>query len=335
VAVPSPDPPPGQPTPIGDPGLDAGQGCAVASAGHGHGAGSISRHADRRYLWLALGLLLAFLVIEVGAALASGSVALFADAGHMLTDVGALVAAIYVSRLAERPARGRWTFGYSRAEPLSASLNGLTLLIVAVIIGIESVRRLVNPPAVPGLALVVVAAIGGLVNVTATWVLAKADRTSLNVQGAFQHLLTDSYAFGATFLAGLVLLLTGFRRADPIASLVVVLLLVRAAVVLLRAAGRVLLEAAPDGVDLDDVRKHLLEEPHVQNVHDLHAWVVTSDLPALSAHIVVEDTCFSDGHAPQILDALQACIRGHFDVEHSTFQLEPLGHSDHEHGAHA
>jgi cobalt-zinc-cadmium efflux system protein len=305
-------------------------------AGHRHSGcgGPVSRDADRRYLWLALSLLLAFLVVEVVAALSVGSVALLADAGHMLTDAGALAGALWAARLAQRPATGKWTYGYSRAEILSASLNGLTLLVVAVFVGVESVRRLIDPPEVPGLALVLVAALGGLVNVAATWILAKADRSSLNVEGAFQHLLTDAYAFGATFLAGLVLVTTGFERADPIASLVVVVLLIKAAWNLLRAAGHVLLEAAPDNVDLDDVRAHLLGAPHVRNVHDLHAWVVTSDLPALSAHVVVEDTCFSDGHAPQILDALQACIRGHFDVDHSTFQLEPVGHSAHEHGAH-
>jgi cobalt-zinc-cadmium efflux system protein len=305
-----------------------------AGHGHSHGPTAVSREADRRYLWLAFGLLTAFLVGEVIAAVLVGSVALLADAGHMLTDAGALIGALWAARLALRPAEGKWTFGYSRAEILAGTVNGLTLLIVALVIGVESIRRLIDPPEVPGLALVVVAAIGGLVNVLATWVLARADRTSLNIEGAFQHLLTDAYAFGATFLAGIVLLLTGFERADPIASLVVVALLVRAAWGLLRAGGRVLLEAAPDDVDLDAVRAHLLKAPHVRDVHDLHAWTVTSDLPALSAHVVVEDGCFSDGHAPQILDSLQACIRGHFDVEHSTFQLEPTGHSAHEHGAH-
>ena len=301
---------------------------------HDHGGGPVSREADRRYLWLATGVLVAFLIVEVVVAVLVGSVALVADAGHMLTDAGALVGAIYASRLAQRPATGTWTFGYSRAEILAGSLNGLTLLLVAIIVGIESVRRLLDPPEVHGLPLVVVAALGGLVNLAATWILARADRSSLNVEGAFQHLLTDAYAFGATFLAGLVLLTTGFERADPIASLFVVVLLLRAAWGLLRAGGRVLLEGAPEHVDLDSVREHLMQAPHVRHIHDLHAWVVTSDLPALSAHVVVEDGCFSDGHAPQILDALQACIRGHFDVEHSTFQLEPLGHSDHEHGAH-
>lgn len=300
--------------------------------GHSHGP---SREADRRYLWSALVLLSVFLVVELVLALVVGSVALIADAGHMLTDAGALVGALWAARLAMRPATGKWTFGYSRAEILSASINGLTLLVVAVLIAIESIERLVDPPEVPGLALVVIAGVGGVVNVIATWILAKADRRSLNVEGAFQHLLTDAYAFGATFVAGLVLLFTGWQRADPIASLVVVALLLKAAWGLLRAAGHVLLEGAPDSVDLDAVRQHLLGTPHVRDVHDLHAWSVTSDLPALSAHVVVEDTCFNDGHAPQILDSLQACIRGHFDVEHSTFQLEPSSHSAHEHGAHS
>jgi cobalt-zinc-cadmium efflux system protein len=294
----------------------------------------VSRDADRRYLWLAFGLLVGFLLLEVVAAILAQSVALLADAGHMLTDAGALGGAIWAAHLARQPANARWTFGYSRAEILSAVLNGLTLLVVAVLIGIESIRRLLSPPEVNGVALVVVAAIGGVVNLAATWILAKADRSSLNVEGAFQHLLTDAYAFLATFVAGVVLLVTGFERADPVASLVVVLLLVKAAWALLRAGGRVLLEGTPEHVDLDEVRSHLLEAPHVRHVHDLHAWVVTSDLPALSAHVVVEDDCFSDGHAPQILDHLQECIRGHFDVEHSTFQLEPMGHAAHEHGAH-
>jgi cobalt-zinc-cadmium efflux system protein len=299
--------------------------------GHVH---AIRADADRRYLTIALALIVGFMVFEIAVGILAHSLALLSDAGHMLTDAGALIGAIWASRLALRPAAGTWTFGYSRAEILSASINGLTLLLVAVLIAIESVRRLLDPPEVPGLALVVVAGVGGLVNLAATWVLAKADRNSLNVEGAFQHLLTDAYAFVATFVAGLVLLATGWERADPIASLFVVALLLKAAWGLLRAAGHVLLERAPEDVDLESVRSHLLGTPHVRDVHDLHAWVVTSDLPARSAHVVVEDSCFSDGHAPQILDALQACIRGHFDVEHSTFQLEPAGHSEHEHGAH-
>lgn len=299
---------------------------------HGHG---VSAGADRRYLCTALALITVFVAVEVVVAFFAHSLALLADAGHMLTDAGSLAGAMWAAALAGRPARGRWTFGFKRAEILAAAVNGVTLLVVAALVAFEAVRRLAHPAEVSGGAVIAVAAAGVVVNGVATWVLAKANRSSLNVEGAFQHLLTDTYAFAATLVAGVVIVTTGFRRADSIASLLVVLLMLRASWQLLRASGRVLLEAAPDGVDLLDVRAHLLQAPHVLQVHDLHAWVVTSDLPALSAHIVLDDSCFADGHAPQILDHLQHCLQGHFDVEHSTFQLEPASHADHEAGAHA
>jgi cobalt-zinc-cadmium efflux system protein len=169
-----------------------------------------------------------------------------------------------------------------------------------------------------------------VVNLFATTVLSRADRHTLNIKGALAHLVTDIWAFAGTLVAGVVIITTGFRRADPIASLIVVALMIRAAWTLLRASGRVLLEGAPEHVDLDDVRAHILEIPEVTGVHDLHAWVVTSDLPAVSAHVVVQDQCFANGTAPQVLDRLQECLAGHFDVEHSTFQLEPASHVDHE-----
>ena len=182
--------------------------------------------------------------------------------------------------------------------------------------------------------MLTVALIGVVVNVAATWVLAKANRSSLNVEGAFQHILTDLYAFIGTAVAGLVIVLTGYTRADAIASLLVAGLMLRAAWGLLRDSGRVLLEAAPDRVCLAEVRNHMLDLPEVNSVHDLHAWTVTSDHPALSAHVVVEETCFLNGQIPQVLDRLQHCLAGHFDVEHSTFQLEPASHGTHEIGAH-
>jgi cobalt-zinc-cadmium efflux system protein len=200
---------------------------------------------------------------------------------------------------------------------------------------VESIRRLIHPADVGGWPLVVVAIVGVAVNLVATLVLARADRSSLNVRGAFQHILTDLYGFIATAVAGVVILLTGFHRADAIASLVVVGLMLHAAWGLLRDSGRVLLEAAPESVDIADVRQHLLEPHYVVDVHDLHAWTVTSDLPALSAHIVVSEDCFKRGDSPLLLDELQACLIGHFDVEHSTFQLEPAGHIEHERGSHA
>lgn len=290
--------------------------------------------ADRRYLATALALIVGFMIVEVTVAVVSGSLALLADAGHMLADAGAIGAALWAWHLADRPASGPWTFGFKRAEILSAAGNGITLLVVAAVVAFVSVRRLINPPTVHGLPVLIVAAVGIVVNLVAAWVLARANRSSLNVEGAFQHILTDLYGFVATLIAGVLIVTAGFERADAIASLVVVALMLRASWMLLKASLRVLLEAAPEAVDLADVRAHLLEPAHVLDVHDLHVWTVTSDLPAISAHIVIDDSCFLDGHAPQVLDELQSCLAGHFDVEHSTFQLEPASHADHEPGTH-
>ena len=300
-------------------------------APHSHG---VTRDGDQRPLKIALGLIVTYMLIEVLLGVAAHSLALLADAGHMLTDAGALGISIWAARLAQRPAAGSFTFGFKRAEVLSASANGITLLVIAAIITLESVSRLVHPTSVHGGVVVVVASLGVVVNVTAAWVLTKANRSSLNVEGSFQHILTDLYAFVATIIAGVFILVTGFERADAIASLVVVGLMVRSSWGLLRASGRVLLESAPEDMNLDDVRGHLLGVEHVMDVHDLHAWTLTSSLPTLSAHVVIEDSCFTDGCVPRILDELQACITGHFDVEHSTFQVEPVGHLDHETGTH-
>jgi cobalt-zinc-cadmium efflux system protein len=301
------------------------------SGGHEHG---VSPDTDRGYLIISLVLLTGFIVFEVVVALVSGSLALLSDAGHMLSDVGAIAVALWAMRLAARPASGAWTFGWKRAEILSAAGNGITLLVISGLVAFEAVRRLIHPPDVAGGPVLVVALVGVAVNILAAWVLAKANRRSLNIEGAFQHILTDLYAFIGTAIAGIIILTTGFDRADSIASLVVVYLMLRSAWGLLRDSGRVLFEAAPEGIDLVEIRTHLLGTDHVYDVHDLHVWTVTSNLPALSAHIVIDDSCFSDGHAPRLLDQLQACLVGHFDVEHSTFQLEPASHNQHESGMH-
>jgi cobalt-zinc-cadmium efflux system protein len=303
--------------------------------GHDHGHGLPAGEADRRYLTGALVLLVAFMLGEVVVAVIAGSLALLSDAGHMLSDVGALGAALWASRLAERPPSGSWTFGWKRAEILSALANGVTLLALAAVVAVEALRRLLTThPDVRGGLVLAVALTGVGVNLAATWLLARASRRSLNVRGAYLHLLTDLYGFLGTVVAAILILATGWTQADALASLLVAGLMVHAGVALLDESGRVLLEAAPAGVALDDVRAHLLEVEHVRDVHDLHVWTVTSDLPVLSAHLVVDDSCFTDGHAPQILDQVQHCLGGHFDVEHSTFQLEPAGHSDHEPAAH-
>jgi cobalt-zinc-cadmium efflux system protein len=290
---------------------------------------------DERLLLVSLGLLLAFLVGELVAALIAHSLTLLADAGHMATDVLALAAAVVAARLARRPAQGHWTFGLARAEVLSAAFNGITLVVVAAIVTVEAIRRLINPVAVTGRTLVVVAVVGLVVNLVVTAVLARADRRSINVAGVVAHVLTDAYAFAATIVAGIVIITTGWDRADPVASLLVVVLLLRAARSLIMASGRVLLEAAPSEVDIELVRRHLLDAPYVVDLHDLHVWTVTSGLPAISVHVVISEDCFSTGRAPALLDELQACLAGHFDVEHSTFQLEPAGHSDHEAATHS
>ncbi|MCZ2404433.1 cation transporter [Paenarthrobacter sp. Z7-10] len=299
--------------------------------GHSHG---IAPNADRRYLLTALALIVGFMIVEVIVAVLSGSLALLSDAGHMLTDAGAIAASLWAMSLAASPARGVWTFGFKRAEILSAAANGITLLVISALVAVEAIHRLIDPPPVQGGPVLVVAILGVMVNLVAVWVLAKANRSSLNVEGSFQHILTDLYGFIATAVAGIIVLTTGFDRADAIASLVVVGLMLHAGWGLLRDSGRILLEGAPEGVDLAKIREHLLGTGHVNDVHDLHVWTVTSDLSALSAHIVLDEGCFHDGHAPVILDQLQSCLTGHFDVEHSTFQLEPAGHAIHETGTH-
>lgn len=304
---------------------------ARSHAGHAHG---VSPEADVRFLVVALALIAAFMVGEVIAAVLAGSLVLFADAGHMLSDVAALGGAVWAARLATQPERGIWTYGLKRAEILSAAGNAVTLVAVGAIITVEAIRRLVTPSSVHGAIVLGAALVGAIINVAATAVLARANRSSLNIKGAFAHIVTDLYAFAGTAAAGAIILATGWARADAIASLVVVLLMARTAYGLLRDSGRILLEGSPENVSLEEVRAHITSVDHVLGVHDLHAWTLTSNLPTLTAHVVVEDHCFASGHAPQILDSLQDCLGGHFDVEHSTFQLEPGSHAAHEHSIH-
>lgn len=297
--------------------------------GHAHSHG-VSRNADVRYVLIALGLITSFMIGEVIAAILAKSLVLFADAGHMLTDVAALGVSAWAIRLAARPAKGSWTYGLKRAEILSAAVNGIALVAIGLLIAVEAVARLFAPQHVTGGVVLVVALIGAGTNLCATWVLAKANRTSLNIKGAYAHVVTDLYAFIGTAIAGVVIIVTRWERADAVAALVVVVLMGWAAWGLLRDAGRILLQGAPAELSLSDIRVHLLEVPHVLGVHDLHVWTVTSNSPTLSAHVVIEDHCFKTGHAPRILDDLQACLVGHFEVAHATFQLETSSHAGHE-----
>jgi cobalt-zinc-cadmium efflux system protein len=285
-------------------------------------------------VFITLALIVSFLVAEVVAAVIGDSLVLYADAVHMVTDVGALSLSMWAIKLAERPARERWTYGFKRAEILAAAANGALLVAIALIIGVEAVHRLVAPQHVAGGLVLAVAVVGAAVNVAAVRVLAHANRQSLNLRAAFAHIVTDLYAFVGTALSGLVILLTHWQRADSIASLLVVLLMVWSAWGLLRDSGHILLQAAPVDLDLNDVRTHLVGVDDVLDVHDLHAWTLTSGSTTLSAHVTVEDRCFHTGHTPRILDALQLCLASHFNITHSTLQLEPGGHADHEGDVH-
>lgn len=284
-------------------------------AGHGH---SISADADRGKLRLALGLILGFMAVEVGVGIAVGSLALLSDAAHMLTDAAALALSLLAIRLAARPAAGSMTFGWQRAGILSAQFNGATLLVLGVLIIVEGVRRLIDPPGVEGGAVLVVALLGIVVNLVATYTLSKANRESMNVEGSFQHLLTDLAAFVFTAIAGLVILLTGFDRADGIASLIIAAIMLRAAYGLLLESGRVFLEAAPRGVDPDEIGRALAEQPGVFEVHDLHVWEVTSGFPAFSAHIVVGEDI--DCHSVRL--CLEHELHERFGLEHTTLQVD-------------
>lgn len=282
---------------------------------HHHGVGA---NTDRRLLLGALGLILAFMAGEVVVGLAVGSLALLADAGHMLTDAAALGLALVAMRLAARPASGAYTFGLKRAEILSAQVNGLTLVVLVVVFVVEGVRRLVDPPDVPGAPVAVVAAIGIVVNLAAASLLARADRRSLNVAGAFWHIVTDLAAFIATLVAGLVIWLTGWTRADAVAALFVAALMALAAYRLLRDSARIFLEASPRGLDPQAVEDAIRGVDGVTDVHELHVWEVTSGFPALSAHVLVDSG--ADCHERRI--ALERVLQDRFAIDHTTLQVD-------------
>ncbi|MDQ6914523.1 MAG: cation diffusion facilitator family transporter [Actinomycetota bacterium] len=285
--------------------------------GHSHAHG-IGRDADRRALTIALVLIASFMAVEVVVGILASSLALLSDAGHMLTDVGAIALALVAARLADRPARGAMTYGMGRAEVLSAQVNGATLLVLGLLVVYAAVRRLVAPPSVDAAPVLVVALAGVAVNLVAARLMSGGQRRSLNVEGSYRHVVTDLYAFVATAVAAVVILATDFARADPIASLVVAALMLHSAFALLRASGRVFLEAAPEGVDPDAIGHALAAQPGVVEVHDLHVWEVTSGFPALSAHVVVGASTDCHGCRAE----LEAMLDARFDIHHSTLQVE-------------
>jgi cobalt-zinc-cadmium efflux system protein len=284
---------------------------------HDH-AHRIARDTDRRLLLGALGLIVAFLVGEVVVGLLVGSLALLADAGHMLTDAGAIALALVAMRLAARPATGAYTYGLKRAEILSAQVNGLTLAVLVVVFVVEGVRRLLDPPDVPGGAVALVAAVGIVVNLAAAALLARADRRSLNVAGAYWHIVTDLFAFIATLIAGLVIRWTGWTQADAVAALVIAALMAGASYRLLRDSSRVFLEATPRGLDAGVVEAAMRDVDEVADVHELHVWEVTSGFPALSAHVLVDSS--ADCHERRL--AIEALLGSEFGIEHTTLQVD-------------
>jgi cobalt-zinc-cadmium efflux system protein len=286
---------------------------------HGHAHGPI-RDADRRALSTALALIVAFMVAEVTVAVIASSLALLSDAAHMLTDAAALALALVAARLAARPAHGAMTYGLGRAEILSAQANGVTLLVLGLLIVYDGIRRLTAPPHVTGGAVLAVALVGIAVNLAATEIIRRGtgEQRSLNVEGSYRHLLTDLFGFIATAIAAAVILATNFNRADPIASLVIAALMLYAAFGLLKESGRVFMEAAPAGLDPDEIGHFLAAQRGVVEVHDLHIWEVTSGFSALSAHIVVRAGC--DCH--DLRRALQRTLDEQFDLHHTTLQVD-------------
>jgi cobalt-zinc-cadmium efflux system protein len=286
--------------------------------GHSHGPSS---DADRKWLTVALALIAGFMVVEVVVGFIASSLALLSDAAHMLTDAGAIALALLAAGLAAKPPSRRYTFGLGRAEILSAQFNGATLLVLAGVLAVESVRRLFDPPDVEGGLVIVVGVLGALVNVGAALALSRSERRGLNVEGAIAHVLADLYGSLAAVIAGVVIVTTGYGQADGIAALLVCLLMLRSAWSLLRESGRVLLEGSPKGIDVDEVGRALAQADGIVEVHDLHVWEVTSGFPALAAHVLVAEG--DDCHARR--GQLEQLLHDRFGIHHTTLQV------DHEH----
>ncbi len=295
--------------------------------GHGHAAG---RAVDRARLRVVLAVTVAVIGVEVVGAVLSGSLALLADAGHMLTDAAAVTLALSASYVASRPATARSTFGFHRADILAALVNAVVLLVVCGYLTYEGIRRLLTPTELEAGTMLAFASVGLAANVVSLTLLHGRRGESLNMRGAYLEVLTDLLGSALVVVAALVVMTTGFTRADPIASLVIAALILPRSYTLLRDAVEVLLETAPANVDLDDVRAHLVEVPGVVDVHDLHAWTLTSGIPVLSAHVTVTEEVLAERGVGPLLDGFSGCVATHFGIEHATFQIEPDGHRAHE-----
>lgn len=304
----------------------------MSDHGHDHAVPAGTGHGRR--LAMVLGISCTILSVEVVGAAVSGSLALLADAGHMLADVAGLSLALFAAMLANRPATEERTWGYRRAEVLAAAAQAAVLLAVGLFVLVEGIRRLLDPPEVASTAMVIFGLVALAGNAVSILLLARTQGANLNTRAAFLEVVNDALGAVAVLVAAVLIATTGWLRADAVASLLIGVLIFPRTWKLLRETVDVLLEATPRGVELAEVRAHLLDVAHVRDVHDLHASTVATDLPVLTAHVVVDDGCFHDGHVPQLLDELQDCLIGHFDVAHSTFQFEPSSHVAHEHAAH-
>jgi cobalt-zinc-cadmium efflux system protein len=303
---------------------------------HDHAPG-VRSASNRRLLATSLAITTVVLVVQIVGAALSGSLALLADAAHMFTDAAALVIALIASAVAARPANDRRTFGYQRAEVFGALINGVILIVLAGWVAFEGVMRLLNPgeAEVAGGLMLAVAAVGLVANAVSMWLLSAAQRTSINVRGAYLEVLGDLLGSAAVIIAAIIIVATGWAPADAIASLLIAAMIVPRAIGLLREVASVLGESAPAGMHVAEIRDHILETPGVVAVHDVHVWQLTRGAPVFSAHVVVDDEALRDGSTARILGSLQNCLSQHFDVEHSTFQLEPAGHVEHDDARHA
>ncbi|WP_449408603.1 cation diffusion facilitator family transporter [Microbacterium maritypicum] len=297
---------------------------------HAPAAGGIRSAGHRRLLAISLTLTATIMVVQVVGAILTGSLALLADAAHMFTDASALVIALIAAAVAARPADDRRTFGYQRAEVFGALINAIILIVLSGWVGIEAIGRLLNPGEVEvaGGLMLVVAAVGLIANAISMWLLSRAQRTSINVRGAYLEVMGDLIGSAMVIVAAIVIVTTGWMPADSIASMAIAVLIIPRAIALLREVFSVLSESAPKGTAVADIRRHLLDYEGVVGVHDVHVWQLTRGAPVFSAHVSVEPALLAEGRSARLLTDMQECLAEHFDVEHSTFQIEPAEQSD-------
>jgi len=297
---------------------------------HAPAPGGIRSAGHRRLLTISLCLTATIMVVQVVGAILTGSLALLADAAHMFTDASALVIALIAAAVAARPADDRRTFGYQRAEVFGALINAVILIALAGWVGVEAVLRLVNPgeTEVAGGLMLVVAVVGLVANGVSMWLLSRAQRTSINVRGAYLEVMGDLIGSAMVIVAAIVIVTTGWMPADAIASMLIAVMIIPRAISLLREVFSVLAESAPKGTAVSEIREHLLGYEGVVGVHDVHVWQLTRGAPVFTAHVSVVPVLFEGGRSAKLLSDMQSCLAEHFDVEHSTFQIEPAEQSD-------